>query len=225
MLANADGAVRLARACAERHLPMVGFSSDLVFDGGQQRPYLETDTPAPLNVYGASKARAETDVLALGGRALMVRTAAFFSPYDPYNFAAQAVRTLAAGRPFLAAGDLVISPTYVPDLVDTVLDLLLDGETGLRHLTNRSAVSWAEFARQLAAALGLDAGLVESVPAARFGWAAVRPAYASLGTGRGQIMPTLDDALGRYAAIMRDTEFAAEAGLLSDEKAVFTSVA
>ncbi|MDB5426054.1 MAG: dTDP-4-dehydrorhamnose reductase, partial [Phenylobacterium sp.] len=165
MAANAEGAVRLARACRDRGLPFTGFSSDLVFDGRRDRPYVEGDAPSPLNVYGASKARAEAEILGLGGQALMVRTAAFFSPYDPYNFAAQVLRTLAAGQAFAAADDLVVSPTYVPDLVGAVLDLVLDGETGLRHLANDAAVSWADFARQVAGALDLDAGLVQGVPA------------------------------------------------------------
>ncbi|MDB5427891.1 MAG: dTDP-4-dehydrorhamnose reductase, partial [Phenylobacterium sp.] len=196
-----------------------GFSSDLVFDGRRDRPYVEGDAPAPLNVYGASKARAEAEILGLGCQVLIVRTAAFFSPYDPYNFAAQVLRTLAAGQAFAAAEDLVVSPTYVPDLVGAVLDLVLDGETGLRHLANDAAVSWADFARQVAGALDLDAGLVQGVPAASFGWPAARPAYAALSTERGRIMPPLDNAIARYAAVVREAQFAAEADALIDRAA------
>jgi dTDP-4-dehydrorhamnose reductase len=216
LAANTDGAVRLARACRARGLPTVGFSSDLVFDGKLDRPYLESDRPAPLNVYGRSKARAEREILDLGGRALMVRTAAFFSPYDPYNFAAHLIRTLAVGAPFEAAGDLTLSPTYVPDLVDATLDLLIDGETGLRHLANPSAVSWAEFARHLAVALNLDADLVRSRLHGEFGWAARRPRYAALATERGDVMPPLDAAIARYAAIVAEAEFAPEAEALAE---------
>ena len=219
MAANAEGAARLARACRGRGLPFTGFSSDLVFDGRRDRAYVEGDAPGPLNVYGASKARAEAEILGLGGQALMVRTAAFFSPYDPYNFAAQVLRTLAAGQAFAAADDLVVSPTYVPDLVGAVLDLVLDGETGLRHLANDAAVSWADFARQVAGALDLDAGLVQGVPAASFGWPAARPAYAALSTERGRIMPPLDNAIARYAAVVREAQFAAEADALIDRAA------
>jgi dTDP-4-dehydrorhamnose reductase len=211
MAANADGAIRLARACHERDLPMAGFSSDLVFDGRLGRPYVESDLPEPLNVYGASKARGEQETLALDGRALMVRTAAFFSPYDRYNFAADVVRALAAGRRFAAAEDLVISPTYVPDLVNAVLDLLIDGETGLRHLANDEALSWAEFARRVAGSLDLDPGLVDGVAAAGFGWPATRPVYAALATERGRMMPSLQSAIDRFADVMREAEFAAEA--------------
>lgn len=60
----------------------------------------------------------------------MVRTSAFFSAWDEHNFVHHALAAASAGRPFAAADDLVISPTYVPDLVNTALDLLLDGGRG-----------------------------------------------------------------------------------------------
>jgi dTDP-4-dehydrorhamnose reductase len=211
MAANAHGAERLAKACQARDLPLVTFSSDLVFDGELDRRYVEADLPRPLNVYGASKALAERRILKLGGRFLIVRTAAFFSPYDPHNFAAHVLRTLATGQSLPAADDLTVSPTYVPDLVDAVLDLFIDGETGLRHLVNDGAVTWADFARRIARALDLDPGLVDGVSAARFGWAARRPASAALATCRGEVMASLDDAIARYAAIIRNSDFVAEA--------------
>jgi dTDP-4-dehydrorhamnose reductase len=216
MAANAEGAVRLARACRDRGLPHVGYSSDLVFDGRLDRPYVESDAPSPLNVYGESKAQAEREILDLGGRALMIRTAAFFSPYDPYNFAAHVLRAAAAGWPIEAAEDLVVSPTYVPDLVDATLDLLIDGETGVRHLANEGAVTWAEFARHILVAMGLDSGLVQGRRAGDFGWAARRPAFAPLATERGQVMPPLDEAIARFAAIMSEADFAAEAEALAE---------
>jgi dTDP-4-dehydrorhamnose reductase len=216
LAANAEGAVRLARSARDRGLPSVGFSSDLVFDGRRREPYVESDRPAPLNVYGRSKARAEREILDLGGTPLMVRTAAFFSPYDPYNFAAHLTRALVAGRPFEAASDLIVSPTYVPDLVDATLDLLIDGETGVRHLANQGAVSWAEFARLIAIALSLDPELVRSRHAGEFGWPARRPAYAALGTERGQVMPALHAAVGRHAALVAAAEFAPEAEALAE---------
>ncbi|MFC3069506.1 family 1 glycosylhydrolase [Phenylobacterium soli] len=208
--ANAEGAIRLARACAERDLPFAGFSSDLVFDGRKGEPYLESDPVAPLNAYGESKARAEREILALE-RALMIRTAAFFSPYDPYNFAAQVIRALAVDLPFDAASDLVVSPTYVPDLVDATLDLVIDGETGIRHLANPAAVSWAEFARRIAAAVGLDPEMIREVPSRTFRWPARRPSFAALDTERGQTLPPLDQAIARYVAMIAETDFAAEA--------------
>ena len=202
LAANAEGAVRLARACARRGLPFVGVSSDLVFDGVGGAPYDEDAIPAPLNVYGRSKALAEAGIVGLPG-ALMIRTAAFFSPDDPYNFAHHVVSVLGEGRVFTAADDLTISPTYVPDLVHAMLDLLIDGETGLWHLANDGASTWAEFARMIAAASGLDPGLVQATPWKAFGWPAERPPHAALRSRRGRVMPPLADAVRRFAQARR----------------------
>lgn len=196
--ANAIGAIHLAEVCATRRLPLATFSSDLVF-GGKETAYLESDSPDPCNVYGASKALAEREVLARTDQALIIRTAAFFSPHDPHNFAAAVCRELRAGRPFYAADDLVVSPTYVPDLVEATLDLLIDGETGIRHLANEGACSWHAFAVRIARAMGLDEHLAQATPAASFGWPAPRPSKVALGTARGQLLPPLEDALSRYA--------------------------
>jgi dTDP-4-dehydrorhamnose reductase len=204
MHANAHGAIHLAQACHSRDLPLATFSTDLVFDGRKSQPYVESDPTAPLGLYGASKARAEQEILSQGGKTLIVRTAAFFSPTGARDFAASAARSLAAGRPFQAAEDLVVSPTYVPDLVEVVLDLLIDGQYGLQHLTNGVAVSWAAFARQIAQSLEFPQHLVQPVPAAGLGFIARRPAQAALGTERGQLLPDLDSALARYAAAVAD---------------------
>src|SRR5947209_16752139 len=140
---NADGPAVLADACAARGVALVTFSSDLVFDGSLRRPYVERDATSPLNVYGRSKAEAEARVLAAHPSALVVRTSAFFGPEDEYNFVTAALRALAEGRRFAAARDSVVSPTYVPDLAGVCLDLLIDGERGLWHLSNQGALPWA----------------------------------------------------------------------------------
>jgi dTDP-4-dehydrorhamnose reductase len=207
--ANVEGAVALAEACAALDLPLVSFSSDQVFDGRGERPLVESDPTAPLNAYGRSKAEMEQRLLALDARNLIVRTAAFFSPFDRHNFADQVARRLARGEDVVAASDQVISPTYVPDLVETTLDLLIDGDAGLRHLTNAGALSWYDFAVAVAEALGLDVARIRPAPARTLDCAAERPAYAPLGTERGAMLPAFDHALGRYAATLTDSGFGA----------------
>ena len=195
---NAEGAATVARACAARGVQLVTFSSDLVFNGEKREPYLESDEVAPLNVYGRSKAEAEARVLAAHPGALVLRTSAFFGPWDDYNFATVALRALASGRAFVAADDAVVSPTYVPDLVHACLDLLIDGEAGVWHLANAGAVTWADFARRVARGAGLDPQLVEGRPTKALRLAAARPAYAALGSERGLLLPPLESAVGRY---------------------------
>ena len=198
LAANRDGPALLAHACASRGIPFVTFSSDLVFDGAKAAPYVERDAPAPLNVYGRSKAEAEALVLAAHDATLIVRTSAFFGPWDEHNFVTIALRALAAGEAFEAADDIVVSPTYVPDLVDATLDLLIDGEAGVWHLASGGAVSWAALARRAAEAMELDDVVVVPRTAASLGWIATRPPYSALASERGWIMPPLDDALARY---------------------------
>ena len=205
--ANARGVERLAPACDAKGVRLVGFSSDLVFDGQisegrPRRPYVETDAPNPLSVYGRSKVLAE-QAMATAGDALMIRAGAIFSPDEPSNFAHQAVEALSRGQVFAAAGDLTLSPTYVYDLVEHTLNLLIDGAQGIWHLANVGELTWADFARSLALALDLDERLVQSVPATAFGWAAQRPAYAALGSARGDLMPTLERAIAHYADVVR----------------------
>ena len=195
---NVDGPAALAAACTARGVRLVAFSSDLVFDGRAGRPYREPDPVAPLNVFGATKAEAERRVLAAAPDALVVRTGACFGPWDETNFVSSALRTLRGGGSWAAADDLVVTPAYLPDLVDATLDLLIDGERGVWHLAGPDAVTWAELAREAARRAGTDPAAVVGRPAAAFGWTAARPAYAALASDRGPMLPPLADGLDRY---------------------------
>ncbi|PLK25956.1 family 1 glycosylhydrolase [Novosphingobium sp. TH158] len=197
--ANAEGAERLARLCAARGIPTVSFSSDLVFPNCEGQGWREGDQPAPLNTYGKSKHRMEQAIARLSGDHLVIRTAAFFSPFDPHNFAVHVVESLREATEVQAARDAVVSPTYVPDLCDAVLDLLIDGETGLWHLSNGEGISWFDFARRIARECGFDEAMVHAVTGEELGWKAPRPANCTLLSERGSPMPSLDSAIARFA--------------------------
>lgn len=197
---NVRGPEVLAQACARRGVRLMGFSSDLVFDGEKQVPYVETDAAQPLSAYGRAKRAAELAMLRLHPDSLVVRTAAFFGPWDRHNFVTLALDALRRGEPWAAACDQWVSPTYVPDLVNACLDLLADDEQGLWHLANDGAVSWAELACMAAETARLDPGLVQAVPGATLGQVARRPRYSVLTSGRGLLMPRLDDGLQRFLA-------------------------
>src|SRR4030095_744435 len=197
---NVTGPAILARACAHRGIQLLSFSSDLVFDGGKRSPYVESDSPRPLNAYGPRKLEAERRVLNLAPDALVIRTAAFFGPWDDHNFATRAIDTLRKGERWRAASDQLVSPTYIPDLVQAALNLLIDGERGLWHLANRGVLSWAGFAQLVAEAAGLDAGLVDPVPGALLGQVALRPRYSALRSERGLTLGPLEGAVTEYLA-------------------------
>lgn len=195
---NTDGPVVLAEVCAANKIQLITFSSDLVFDGNHDSPYFETAQPNPLNVYGSSKLLAEKKVLEILPEALVIRTSAFFGPWDEHNFLYHALKSLAREETFTAATDALISPTYVPDLVHTTLNLMLDGEKGIWHLANQGQTTWAEFAQRAAEILQLPTLTLERKKVVDFNFSAQRPAYTVLGSARGSIMPTLEDALQRF---------------------------
>jgi len=197
---NTLGPETLAAACARHRVALVTFSSDLVFDGARGEPYVESDPARPLNVYGRTKAEAEQRVLDRHPAALVVRTSAFFGPWDEHNYATLALRALREARPFRAARDLVVSPTYVPDLVNATLDLLVDQASGIWHLSNGEPVSWADFALRVAAVAGVASDTLIACDSAALDLVAARPRYSALGSARSTLMPSLDDALRRFVA-------------------------
>lgn len=188
---NTAGAEMLARTCAKLGIPYVTFSSDLVFDGSLGRAYVESDRVSPLCVYGCSKAEAERRVMETFSDALVVRTSAFFGPWDSYNFAHAVLRDLAAGRRVEASDERHVSPTYVPDLAHATLDLLIDKVNGIWHLANQGETSWFEFAERVAHQAGIDTSLLMRT---RDGEAGI----TALSSERGLILPSFNNAIERY---------------------------
>jgi len=188
---NATGPEKLAAACKAAGIPMVTFSSDLVFDGKLGRPYVEPDRPAPACAYGRSKAEAEARLMALDADTLIVRTSAFFGPWDRYNFLFNTVERLKRGQDVVASDQAIVSPTYVPDLVQATLDLLLDEETGIWHLTNQGAVSWHDLACEVADFAKLSRDGIRADDSAE-------KSDTSLSSSRGLLLRPLDQALSDF---------------------------
>jgi dTDP-4-dehydrorhamnose reductase len=192
---NATGPELLARACKLHGIPLVTFSSDLVFDGTLGRAYVESDEPAPSGAYGRSKAEAEARLMTIDSDALIIRTSTFFGPWDRFNFLVSTIDKLKRGEEVYASDRTIVSPTYVPDLVHATLDLLLDEEHGIWHLTNQGAVSWHDLAREAAAIGKVDGSLVRrSEPDDRS-----EAADTSLTSDRGLLLRPLDRALVEFA--------------------------
>jgi dTDP-4-dehydrorhamnose reductase len=175
----------------------------LVFDGRNATPYVESSVANPLNVYGMSKLASEAASLAYPGT-LCVRTAAFFGAWHRSDFLSDALLALSCGRKFVALDDVTVSPTYLPDLAQASLDLLIDGCTGLIHLANSGAVTWTNFLQRGAEALGIDTRNLEHRRLSELNLPAPRPIYSALASERVCVMPTLEDAIDRYASVARE---------------------
>ena len=194
---DAAGAERLAAACAERTLPLMTFSSDLVFDGQAGRPYLEHDAINPVGIYGAAMHGVDRCVLDASAQSLVIRSGALFGPWDARNFVWATLHAAAHGRKVVVDGTQIVSPTYVPDLVNATLDLLLDGECGLWHVANPAEINWYDFAVEVVTRTKFDPSLVR------------RPEIETqlrniaLSSERAVLLRPLDAALSAY---FRDTE-------------------
>ena len=122
---------------------------------------------------------------------LTARTSDLFGPWHEDDFVARGTSLLRAGREWRVSGDTRIRPTYIPDLVQACLDLLIDGETGTWSLNNGETIQTGQFARRVAERLGLDAGLIRCDDDAR----EALPAPPSVPC---RLLPPLSDALSRY---------------------------
>ncbi|HYI42654.1 MAG TPA: family 1 glycosylhydrolase, partial [Sphingomicrobium sp.] len=188
---NVTGPELLGKACKLQGIPLVTFSSDLVFDGQLGRSYVEPDEPAPVCGYGRSKAEAEARLMEIDSDALIIRTSAFFGPWDRYNFIYNTVSALRRGEDVTASDKTVVSPTYVPDLVQATLDLLLDEEKGVWHLTNQGAISWHELACEVADRARVDRARLRPAEDAT-------AADTSLASKRGLMLRPLGQALDEF---------------------------
>jgi dTDP-4-dehydrorhamnose reductase len=184
---NTFGPRHLARACRSAGALLVHVSSDYVFDGELGRPYVESDPPRPLNVYGASKLAGEQLVAASGAQHLIVRTSAVFalggSPDKGGSFVERILAKARRGEPLRVVADQTVSPTYGPDLARALVVLVGLEARGLLHVANSGACSWHELATHALALVGIAAP-VERISSADRPGAARRPAFSALACAR-----------------------------------------
>jgi dTDP-4-dehydrorhamnose reductase len=191
---NCAGAARLASAAAARGAPFVHFSTDYVFDGRKGAPYVETDAPSPLGVYGRSKEEGERAVLAANPRSVVLRTAWVCSP-DGANFVKTMLRLASERDELRVVADQHGAPTFAADLADAVARMaprLLaapagDAGFGLFHLTGTPHTTWHGFAEAIvaqAAQRGHRRPGVTAITTADFPTRAVRPPDGRLDCSR-----------------------------------------
>jgi len=179
---NGDSVGVLAGCAAERGIPFVTFSTDYVFDGTAQSPYVESSPPNPVNAYGRSKRAGEIAALSSHPDALVVRTSWVISGTHP-NFVATMLR-LAAERELKVVDDQWGCPTVAADLAAAVLAALDAGVSGLLHLVNGGATTWYGLARAAVEQAGLDPSRITPCTTAEYPTRAVRPAYSVLASER-----------------------------------------
>jgi len=198
---NATGAQHVAEASARIGARLIYMSTDYVFDGTKQTPYVEDDAPNPLSWYGQTKLEGERVSRAACEATLVVRTQSLFGVHGR-NFVATIARLLKEGKPLRVVGDQTHCPTYTGHLAEALVALMQTGKTGTVHVASSSSCTWFEFARAIAERVKPDADITP-ITAAEYGAAAPRPPHSVLSTARyiewtGKTMPTWPAALAAY---------------------------
>jgi dTDP-4-dehydrorhamnose reductase len=219
---NVGGTLNVARACREIGARMIFYSSDYVFDG-LKGTYTEEDAPNPLNEYGRQKAEAERGVLDCDPRNLVLRTSGAYGwQWEPKNFVLQVRANLSEGKP-MRVSDVRYNPTYVENLAEITAALVTAGAGGIFHTVGADEIARDEFARRVARAFGLDASLIQTVPAADFKSPTPRPKQSSLLTGKVRRLvpgcPPIGVDLGLRRMLAMAPEWAVYARTLPDPAA------
>ncbi|MFM2667074.1 dTDP-4-dehydrorhamnose reductase [Vibrio mediterranei] len=185
---NCDGPRHLAQAAESLGAVMLHISTDYVFDGEKDEPYLETDTPNPKGVYGQSKLAGEQAVAAHCTRYAILRTAWVFGEHGN-NFVKTMLR-LGQDRPELGIiGDQFGGPTYAGDIANALV-AMMDGfngseQSGVYHFSGAPHVSWYQFAKAIFESADKHGVLpqtpqVNEITAAKYPLPAPRPANSRL---------------------------------------------
>ncbi|PKH05988.1 dTDP-4-dehydrorhamnose reductase [Moritella sp. Urea-trap-13] len=158
---NAYGPYLLAIQCHKLGSLLIHFSTEYIFNGRNHSTYVETDTPAPLNVYGRTKLQGEQYIKACLSHYIIIRTSWVFSEYGR-NFVTTMLSLSRKDAPIRIVNDQFGCPTYAGDLANLVVDITKDhqaetgryqfgdynfcGDSGCGNSSGDSGVSWLDFA-------------------------------------------------------------------------------
>jgi dTDP-4-dehydrorhamnose reductase len=185
---------------------LLHISTDYVFDGRKNTPYLETDPTHPLSVYGQSKLAAETWIQEINPKSMILRTAWVYGTYGKSNFVKTMIRLGKEREELKVVVDQVGSPTWAKDIADAIASLLKDPDTSphLYHFTDSGVASWFDLARAIfeeAKILGIPLQVQRVIPisTAEYPTPAIRPAYSVLSGKK------ISDRLGYIPPYWRDS--------------------
>lgn len=180
---NSIGAKNLAIACRENKAILVHISTDYVFDGENKKPYIESDFPRPLNVYGISKLAGEYYIRYLCSRHFIVRTSGLYGSAKCRakggNFIDLMLNLAKEQDEIEVVNDEILTPTYTLDLARKIRDIIQTDYFGLYHITNNGSCSWYEFAEKIFEFYHMKVNL-KAVPVERFPSEVKRPRYSVL---------------------------------------------
>ncbi len=176
---NAEGTKHVALTASRCQAKMIYLSTDYVFDGNKREPYLESDSPHPLNVYGRSKWKGEQYVQELVKDPLIVRTQWLFGRYGK-NFVTSILRQAGEKKVLSIVNDQIGSPTYTVDLAKAISALIQFDASGIFHVANSDLCTWYTFGQAILKLSGMDKVRAIPISSKELGRPAIRPSYSVL---------------------------------------------
>lgn len=179
-LINVTGVKNLIDTCQQYKTTLLHISTDYVFDGEKTTPYLETDIPNPINVYGMSKYKAEVLINNSLHKYFIIRTSWLYSQFGS-NF----VKTMLGFSPTKESvhvlNDQIGSPTHAIDLAKKLIEIIQSGSKnyGIYHFTNEGSTTWYGFAKKIFEIIGSDME-VDPLTKSDYSPPAKRPDYSVL---------------------------------------------
>lgn len=154
---------KIAAFCFENHIRFIHFSTDYVFDGSKNKPYIETDKPNPLNIYGKSKYNGEIAITKVNPDALIMRISGIYGKnpgmIKGYNFVN---KILSGGNEQLKiVNDQIVSPTYTKNIAKQILHIIDKNIKGIIHCADKGEITWFDFAREILSIAGIDKQVIE----------------------------------------------------------------
>lgn len=177
---NVLGSKNLAIACQKNKAKLIHVSTDFVFDGTSRTPYLETDSPCPINVYGKTKLDGEIAISENLEAHFIVRTSWVYSQFAN-NFMKTMLR-LASERDSLSiVADQIGTPTNAVDLAKAIMQIVLKSEKqyGIYNFSNEGTASWFDFAQEIFRINNVAIDL-KPIPSEAFPTPAIRPKFSVL---------------------------------------------
>ena len=175
---NANGAKNLAVACREFDAILIQVSTDFVFDGEKEEPYIETDVAKPISVYGASKLQGEIEIKQILETYFILRTSWLYSEHGA-NFMKTMLKLAETRDEISVVSDQIGTPTYAGDLAVVILKIITTKNTnfGLYHYSNEGQTSWYGFAKAIFEASNLKIKL-NAIKTVAYPTPAKRPVYS-----------------------------------------------
>ncbi len=173
---NAEGPKNIALACRETSADLCHISSDFVFDGRKNAPYIETDNTGPLSVYAESKLAGEMNIQNILPGHVIIRTSWLFGKGGK-NFVSTIIKLADKMDVINIVDDQTGCPTYTVDLSNAIKTLLLKRAQGIYHFSNSGECTWHGFAGKIIEVLGLKTK-VNPITSQQLGRPALRPAYS-----------------------------------------------